>query len=113
MLQAKITNNTGHSQNEISYAENEIRVFEDKILELMEQKAKMDKNVKAAEQQFKKEFDLVEKEKIRARDKIASSKKSLDEDPHRAQPDKSEDEPRALCGLRTHTAENQRETVVA
>jgi hypothetical protein len=79
MLQAKTNEQYRAFQNEISYAENEIRKFEDKILELMEEGERLDKNIKAAEQQFKKELELVEKEKVRARDQISSSKKSLTE----------------------------------
>jgi uncharacterized protein len=45
----------------------------------MEQSEPLDANVKAAEQELKRESELVEKEKSRARDQIASSRKSVEE----------------------------------
>src|SRR5579875_365758 len=55
MLQAKTNDQYRAFQNEISYAEGEIRKSEDKILDLMEQSEPLDKNVKAAEGELKKQ----------------------------------------------------------
>jgi hypothetical protein len=79
MLHAKTNEQYRAFQNEISYFEAEIRKAEDKILEYMEQSEPLDKNVKAAEIDLKRESDVVEKEKTRARERIAAVKKSLAE----------------------------------
>jgi uncharacterized protein len=79
MLQAKTNEQYRAFQNEISFFEGEIRKAEDKILEYMEASEPLDKNVKAAEVDLKRETDVVEKEKIRVREKLASLQKSLTE----------------------------------
>ncbi len=79
MLQTKTNEQYRAFQHEISYCENEIRKSEDKILDLMEQSEPLDANVKAAEQELKRESELVEKEKSRAREKMATDKKSVEE----------------------------------
>ena len=55
MLGAKNNEQYRAFQNEIAYAEGEIRKAEDKILELMEQSERLEKNVKAAEASLKQE----------------------------------------------------------
>jgi uncharacterized protein len=77
MLQAKTNEQYRAFQNEISYFESEIRKAEDKILEHMEQSEPLDKNVKAAEVDLKREGEVVEKEKVRVRERIAALNKSL------------------------------------
>jgi uncharacterized protein len=77
MLQAKTNEQYRAFQNEISYFETEIRKAEDKILEHMEQSEPLDKNVKAAEVDLKREGEVVEKEKLRVRERIAALQKSL------------------------------------
>ncbi len=64
-------------QNEIGYAEGEIRKSEDKILELMEQSEPLDKNVKAAEAALKIEQQQVEGQKNRARERTAVDEREL------------------------------------
>ena len=49
MLQAKTNDQYRAFQNEIDFCQNEIRKFEDRILELMGESEPLDKNVKAAE----------------------------------------------------------------
>ncbi|HXE12602.1 MAG TPA: hypothetical protein VN633_10810, partial [Bryobacteraceae bacterium] len=65
MLQAKTNEQYRAFQNEIEYCEKEIRGFEDKILDLMEEAERLDSNVNAANQQLVKQSDTVEKEKAR------------------------------------------------
>jgi predicted nucleic acid-binding Zn-ribbon protein len=79
MLQAKTNEQYRAFQNEISWCENEIRKSEDRILELMEQSEPLEKSLKAAEVALKKETELVESEKNRARQKTAADKKELQE----------------------------------
>jgi predicted nucleic acid-binding Zn-ribbon protein len=64
-------------QNEIAYAEGEIRKCEDRILELMEQSEALDSAVKAADGALKTEQKHVEAEKVRARDRSAANTKEL------------------------------------
>lgn len=64
-------------QNEIAYAEGEIRKAEDKILDLMEQSEPLEKNVKAAEAALKIEQQHVESQKNRARDRTAIDEREL------------------------------------
>jgi uncharacterized protein len=79
MLQAKTNEQYRAFQNEISYAENEIRKAEDRILELMEEAEPLDKNVKASEIDLKKQQQHVEGEKKVARERTAASQKELAE----------------------------------
>jgi predicted nucleic acid-binding Zn-ribbon protein len=64
-------------QNEIAYAEGEIRKCEDKILELMEQSEALDSAVKAADTALKTEQKHVEAQKVHAQDRSASNLKEL------------------------------------
>jgi predicted nucleic acid-binding Zn-ribbon protein len=64
-------------QNEIAYAEGEIRKCEDRILELMEQSETLDAAVKSADAALKAEQKHVEAEKIRARDRSSQDLKEL------------------------------------
>jgi uncharacterized protein len=64
-------------QNEIAYAEGEVRKAEDRILDLMEQSEPLDKNVKAAEADLKVEQQHVEQEKKRAREQTANDQSQL------------------------------------
>jgi len=79
MLEAKTNEQYRAFQNEIAYAEGEIRKAEDRILEFMEQSEPLDKNVQAAEAALKKEQVHVESEKARAHEQTASSQKALNE----------------------------------
>jgi hypothetical protein len=78
-LQAKTNEQYRAFQNEISWCETEIRKFEDKILELMEQSEPLEKSLTGAEQELKRESETVAKEKARARDKSAADKKALED----------------------------------
>jgi uncharacterized protein len=77
MLLAKTNEQYKAFQNEIAYAEGEIRKAEDKILDLMEQSEPLEKNVKAAEGELKKEQEQVEGEKNSARERTAADQKEL------------------------------------
>ncbi|MFL6351147.1 MAG: zinc ribbon domain-containing protein [Bryobacteraceae bacterium] len=76
-LEAKTNEQYRAFQNEIAYAEGEIRKSEDKILELMEQSERLEKNVKAAETDLKQESQHVESEKTRARERTDLDQKEL------------------------------------
>jgi hypothetical protein len=78
-LQAKTNEQYRAFQNEISYAEGEIRKAEDRILDLMEKSEPLEKAVKAAETDLKKEQQHVEGEKKAARDRTAIDQKELAE----------------------------------
>ena len=77
MLGAKTNEQYKAFQNEIAYAEGEIRKAEDKILDLMEQSESLDKNVKAAEEQLGVQQKDVERQKADARERTAVDKKEL------------------------------------
>ena len=77
MLQAKTNEQYRAFQNEIAYAEGEIRKSEDKILDLMEQSEPLEKNVKAAEAALKVEQRDVEAETKRARERTAADENEL------------------------------------
>lgn len=77
MLGAKTNEQYKAFQNEIAYIEAEIRKSEDKILELMEQSEPLDKNVKLAEGELKKEQQQVEAQKKHARERTAVDQKEL------------------------------------
>jgi len=77
MLEAKTNEQYRAFQNEITYAEGEVRKAEDKILDLMEQSEPLEKNVKAAEIDLQQEQQHVEGEKKRARDRTAADQKEL------------------------------------
>ena len=79
ILQAKTNEQYRAFQNEIGYIENEIRKTEDRILDFMEQSEPLEKNVKTAEVNLKKEQQDVEREKARAREHTAADQKELGE----------------------------------
>ena len=76
-LQAKTNEQYKAFQNEIGYAEGEVRKAEDKILDLMEQSEPLEKNVKAAETDLKREQQHVEAEKKRANERTAADQREL------------------------------------
>ncbi len=76
-LQAKTNEQYRAFQNEITYAESEIRKAEDRILDLMEQSEPLDKNVKAADLDLKAQQQHVESEKKSARERTAIDKQEL------------------------------------
>jgi uncharacterized protein len=78
-LQAKNNEQYRAFQNEISFAEGEIRKAEDRILELMEESEPLDKNVGASEIDLKKQQQYVEAEKRSARERTAVDQKQLAE----------------------------------
>jgi uncharacterized protein len=72
--------------NEIKFAEDAIRGFEDKILDCMEQAENLDKNIKTAEKSLAVERVDVEKEKNEARARTAEDEKAVKElEPKRAE----------------------------
>jgi predicted nucleic acid-binding Zn-ribbon protein len=79
MLEAKTNEQYRAFQHEIEYAEGEVRKAEDKILDLMEQSEPLEKNLKTAEMELKKEQQHVEAEKNRARERTAADQKALAE----------------------------------
>jgi uncharacterized protein len=79
MLQAKTNEQYRAFQNEIAYAEGEIRKAEDRILDLMEQSEPLEKNIKVSEVDLKKQQQQVENEKKTARERTAASQKELAE----------------------------------
>jgi len=79
MLQAKTNEQYRAFQNEIDFCQNEIRKFEDRILELMGESDPLDKNVKAAEEALKAEKTEVEAEKAKARERTAADEKAAAE----------------------------------
>ncbi len=78
-LQAKTNEQYRAFQNEIAYAQGEIRKAEDRILDLMEQSEPLEKDVKTAEVDLKKQQAHVEQEKKRAAERTAADKASLAE----------------------------------
>ncbi len=79
MLQAKTNEQYRAFQNEIEFCQNEIRKFEDRILELMGESEPLDKNVKAAEVSLKAEKAQVDAEKQQARERTAVDQKAAAE----------------------------------
>jgi predicted nucleic acid-binding Zn-ribbon protein len=79
MLGAKTNEQYRAFQNEIAYAEGEVRKAEDKILDLMEASEPLEKNVKTAETELKTEAQQVEQEKKVAHDRSATDEKQLSE----------------------------------
>jgi hypothetical protein len=77
MLGAKTNEQYKAFQNEIAFAEGEVRKAEDKILDLMEQSEPLEKNVKAAEDELKQEQRHVEREKTHARERTAVDQDEL------------------------------------
>ncbi|HET7208694.1 MAG TPA: C4-type zinc ribbon domain-containing protein [Terriglobales bacterium] len=79
MLDVKTNEQYKALQHEVNFAEQEIGVNEDKILELMINAESRDKEVKAAEADLKEETAEIEKEKADARQKTAEDEKLLGE----------------------------------
>jgi predicted nucleic acid-binding Zn-ribbon protein len=75
-LQVKTNEQFRAFQVEIEYCQNEIRKFEDRILELMGESEPLDKNVKAAETALKAEKAEVEAEKQLARERTATDQQA-------------------------------------
>lgn len=65
--------------HEIQFAEQDIRINEDKILELMVNADAREKDVKAAERELKEETAEIEKEKADARQRTAEDEKQMAE----------------------------------
>ena len=79
MLQAKTNEQYAAFRHEIEYCENEIRKFEDRILDRMSEAEVLERNVKAADAALGKEKQLVEAEKKVALERTAEDKRRLDE----------------------------------
>jgi predicted nucleic acid-binding Zn-ribbon protein len=79
MLGAKTNEQYRAFQNEIAYAEQEIRKAEDRILDLMGASEPLEANVKKAETALAEEKKQVEAEKQRARQRTAEDEKQLAE----------------------------------
>ena len=79
MIEAKTNEQYRAFQNEISYAEGEIRKAEDRILDFMELSEPLEKNVKTAEVELKKEQAHVEAQKKKARERTEADTKELAE----------------------------------
>jgi hypothetical protein len=77
MLGAKNNEQYKAFQNEIAFAEAEVRKSEDKILDLMEQSEPLEKNVKTAEDELKQEQRHVEREKAHARERTGVDQEEL------------------------------------
>jgi predicted nucleic acid-binding Zn-ribbon protein len=78
MLGAKTNEQYRAFQNEIDFAQNEIRKCEDRILQLMTESEPLDQNLKTAEAALKEEKLLVEAEKDRARKRTAEDQHALE-----------------------------------
>ncbi len=65
--------------HEIQFAEQDIRINEDRVLELMVNAEAREKDVKAAERELKEETAEIEKEKAEARQRTAEDEKQLAE----------------------------------
>jgi predicted nucleic acid-binding Zn-ribbon protein len=76
-LQAKNNEQYKAFQNEIDYAQNEIRKCEDRIIELMSESEPLDAAAKKAEAALKEEKAEVEAEKNKARERTAIDQKQL------------------------------------
>ena len=77
MLGAKTNDQYRAFQNEITFCENEIRKFEDRILDMMGDSESLEKAVKLAEDSLKVERAQVEKEKAEARDRTAVDQEKM------------------------------------
>lgn len=77
MLQAKTNEQYRAFQNEIAFAEGEIRKGEDRILDLMGEAEVLERNVKAAESALAAEKRVVEGEKDKAKARTAEDRKEL------------------------------------
>ncbi|MBL8174083.1 MAG: hypothetical protein JNK48_05400 [Bryobacterales bacterium] len=77
MLSAKTNEQYRAFQHEIEFCEKEIRRFEDRILDLMGESEKLEKNVKAAEVSLAAESKQVEGEKLAAKQTTAADLQEL------------------------------------
>ncbi len=77
MVGAKTNEQYKAFQHEIDFCAGEIRKAEDRILELMTESEPLDKAVKAAQAQLKKEKDRVDQEKEKARKRTEEDQKFL------------------------------------
>jgi hypothetical protein len=77
MLLAKTNEQYRAFQHEIAYCEEQIRKFEDKILELMGESEPLERNVRSAEAALKQERAVVEAEKKRAEERTAEDQRNL------------------------------------
>ncbi len=75
MLQAKTNEQYRAFQNEIAYAEGEIRKSEDRILDLMSEAEALEANVKQAEAALAEEKKSVDAEKSRAKQRTETDRK--------------------------------------
>jgi len=78
MVQAKTNEQYRAFQNEIEYAQKEIRTADDRMLELMAEAEPLDINVKKADVALKQEQKLVDAEKKRAEDRTAADRAELE-----------------------------------
>lgn len=79
MLGAKTNEQYRAFQNEIEYAQNEIRKAEDRILELMTESEPLEINVKKAEVALKEEKQVVQSEQGRARERTAADQAQINQ----------------------------------
>jgi predicted nucleic acid-binding Zn-ribbon protein len=79
MMSAKNNDQYRAFQHEIQYCDDAIRKCEDRVLELMLESEALERNVKSAEESLKKERELVEREKAKARERTASDQQQLEE----------------------------------
>lgn len=78
MLLAKTNEQYGAFKNEIEFCQNEIKKFEDRILERMGETESLERNVKAAETALNAEKQQVESEKKGARARTDGDKREMD-----------------------------------
>jgi predicted nucleic acid-binding Zn-ribbon protein len=79
MLEAKTNEQYTAFRHEIDYFENEVRKFEDRILDRMAESESLEQNVKTAEAALSTEKQQVEAEKKIARERTAADRQQLDE----------------------------------
>jgi predicted nucleic acid-binding Zn-ribbon protein len=79
MLGAKTNEQYAAFKTEIEYCENEIRKFEDRILDRMAESEPLERNVKTAEGALHGEKQQVEAEKARTRERTSEDERSLAE----------------------------------
>jgi predicted nucleic acid-binding Zn-ribbon protein len=78
MLLAKTNEQYSAFKHEIDYCQNEIRKFEDRILDRMTESEALERNVKAAEADLGREKQQVEAEKKAARERTDIDKRELE-----------------------------------
>ena len=77
MLQVRTNEQYRAFQNEIEFANREVRKYEDRILDLMGQSESLEANVKKAEAALKEEQKQVDAEKEQARERTAADQQKL------------------------------------